>query len=98
MLADIVAAIQQQRTLTINYAPGLREIEPHAVGYGSGGQILLRAFQTSGVSASGKPVNWKLFRVGRLGGAPQAGGHFVGPRPGYRRGDSAMTGGVIAQL
>jgi len=98
MLDEIVAAIQQQRALTINYHPGLREIEPHAVGYGKRRQLLLRAFQTRGASASGKHADWKLFRVDRVAISPQMADHFGGPRPGYRRGDPAMTGGIIAQL
>lgn len=98
MLDEIVAAITQQRTMRIDYAPGSREIEPHAVGYGSDGQLLVRAFQVSGASASGEHRDWKLLRIDRFHGSPRLGTQFGGPRPGYRRGDKAMTRGVIAQL
>ena len=94
----IVDAINKKLVLEINYPPGRRIIEPHALGIGSDGQILLRAFQSSGVSASGEPVDWKLLRIDRLLGSVFTGGSFAGPRPGYRRGDSAMKRGIIAQL
>lgn len=98
MIEDYVAAIRQRRTLLVNYAPGAREIEPHAVGVGADGQHLLRAFQTDGASASGEHINWKLFRLDRFGGPPKLAGKFPGPRPGYRRGDSAMKRGIIEEL
>lgn len=34
--------------LRIFYDPGWRLIEPHAFGYGSSGQLLLRAYQVEG--------------------------------------------------
>jgi hypothetical protein len=84
--------------MRINYDLGMREIEPHAVGYGSDGQLLLRAYQTTGASASGEHENWKLFRLDRFTGSSKPADPFNGPRPGYRRGDKAMKQGIIAQL
>lgn len=95
---SILEAINNRLVLAINYPPGRRVIEPHAIGYGTDGQVLVRAFQTSGASASGEPEHWKLLRLDRFLGAALAGGTFSGPRPGYKRGDSAMTRGIIAQL
>jgi hypothetical protein len=96
--ASIPDAINKRLTIEVFYTPGLRIIEPHAIGYGSEGQILIRAFQTSGASASGEHVNWKLLRLDRLHRLRYTGEVFAGPRFGYRRNDSAMKKGIIAQL
>lgn len=98
MIADVQHAIEAREVLEINYDPGVRVIEPHAVGYSSSGDILLRAYQTSGASASGEHATWKLFRLDRVGSVSKTGDQFDGPRPGYRRGDKAMKGGIASQL
>ena len=96
--ASIAAAIQNRRSLRILYAPGYRYIEPHAYGTGSDGQMLLRAYQTSGASDSGEHENWKLFRVDRVEFVEASGEPSEAPRPGYKRDDRAMKGGIIAQI
>lgn len=98
MLTTITNAIATQSRLSINYDPGIRIIEPHAIGYSKDGNILIRAYQTEGVSASGEHENWKLFRLDRLVVANDNGQHFNGPRPDYKKGDKAMKGGIIAEL
>jgi len=98
MLELVVNAIEGRKTLEINYYPGSRSIEPHAVGYGADGQLLLRAFQTGGASSSGRRVDWKLLRLDRAEGANTDGMSFARPRPGYSSGDKAMRGGIIAEL
>lgn len=98
MLQIIKSAIEDHRTLRIDYLPGKRSIEPHALGYSADGNLLLRAFQTEGASESGEHKNWKLFRVDRVGNVDPDRTGFNGPRPGYRRDDKAMTGGIVAQL
>ena len=96
--AAITAAIQNRRSLRIFYAPGYRHIEPHAFGTGSDGQMLLRAYQTSGASDSGEHENWKLLRVDRLDDVEPSDEPSEAPRPGYKRDDKAMKGGIIAQI
>lgn len=91
-------AVESRSEIRLEYEPGMRTVEPHAFGYGSSGQLLLRVFQTGGASASGEHYNWKLMRIDRLVSAEPTGNTFPGPRPGYRRGDKSMTGGIIAQL
>ncbi len=98
MLASIQAAIENHRVLNVDYDPGWRVIEPHCLGRGRQGQLLLRAFQTSGASASGEHINWKLFRLDRMRAANDGGEGFSGPRPLYNANDSAMKGGIIACL
>lgn len=98
MLSVLVAAIEGRRLVSIWYDPGVRVIEPHALGYGSDGQVLLRAFQVSGASVSGQPFHWKLFRLDRIRDTRLNGGSFRKPRPQYQRDDPAMTRGIIAQI
>ena len=94
----ICTAIDEQRLLRLDYPPGARIIEPHAHGASRQGNELLRAFQTSGASASGEHVNWKLFRVDRIDSLEVLDETFPGPRPEYRRNDRAMKGGIFCQL
>lgn len=94
----IIDAIEQRRVIELDYHPGIRFVEPHTYGISSDGNGLLRAYQTAGESASGEHVNWKLFRVDRIASLRVLDDSFDGPRPSYRRGDSAMKNGIFAQL
>lgn len=98
MLALLIAAIEGRRLVSIWYDPGVRVVEPHVLGYGADGQVLLRAFQVAGVSTSGQRVQWKLFRLDRIKDAKLSAGSFRKPRRDYQRDDSAMTRGIIAQV
>jgi predicted DNA-binding transcriptional regulator YafY len=94
----LIGAIEGRRLVSLWYDPGVRVVEPHALGFGSDGQMLLRAFQVAGASASDQPVRWKLFRLDRIQDAKFSGGSFRKPRPEYQRDDRAMTRGIIAQI
>ncbi len=94
----LIAAINGRKLVELWYHPGARVIEPHALGIGTAGQLLLRAFQIEGESASGEHINWKLFRIDRMKDATTNGQKFDGPRPEYKQNDRAMTRGTIAQL
>jgi predicted DNA-binding transcriptional regulator YafY len=96
MIELLKSAIGSRQRVRLFYEPGGRIIEPHTLGYGSSGQILLRAFQVEGASASREHQNWKLFRLDRIENADLDPTAFSGPREGYRRGDSHMKGGIIA--
>jgi predicted DNA-binding transcriptional regulator YafY len=96
--STILQAINERRLISLDYDPGMRTIEPCAYGISSEGHFLLRAFQTSGASASGEHINWKLFRTDRIRSIRILEDRFVSPRPGYRRGDKAMVGGIYSQL
>jgi predicted DNA-binding transcriptional regulator YafY len=98
MQSVLIAAIESRRLVSLWYDPGLRVVEPHALGYGSECQFLLRAFQIEGASASNQHFNWKLFRLDRMRDASFNGGSFPAPRPEYKRHDPAMKRGIIAQL
>jgi len=60
------AAIGTRTRLTIWYGGGARLIEPHAYGASKKGKELLKAWQVSGHSNSGRPTGWKTFRVDRI--------------------------------
>lgn len=95
---EIVAAIQNRTCLRIFYNPGERLIEPHAFGRGKDGQLLLRAYQVSGASASGEHEHWKLFRVDRIDTLSPDSTPSEAPREGYKPGDKAMKGGIISEI
>jgi len=98
MLDEIVNAIRERRVLVVWYDPGARIIEPHCLGRSTEGHYLLRAYQTSGASESGAPVNWKLFRVDRIESLEPTDDTFDGTRPEYNPRDPIMRGGIIAHL
>ena len=98
MQTEIAAAIAARNTITVDYEPGERLIEPHVLGRGSEGQLLLRAYQVSGASKSGEHENWKLFRVDRIGSLCVNAETFSEPRPLYNPDDSVMKGGIMARV
>jgi predicted DNA-binding transcriptional regulator YafY len=98
MINVIVNAIRTKSLIKISYFPGERIVEPHAIGRSKDGNILLRAYQRSGASASGEHEYWKLFRIDRAGNIQEMGERFAGPRPKYNPDDSVMKGGIIARL
>lgn len=98
-MRDLVArAISERRVLEVDYSAGRRYVEPHAIGFSSAGDVLIRAYQTEGASESGEHRWWKLFRLDRCRSIILSGSGFEGPRPEYKRGDKHMAGGIIAQL
>jgi predicted DNA-binding transcriptional regulator YafY len=98
MKVQIKNAIRKLRKVKIDYPPGTRTIEPHALGDSSEGNLLLRAYQTEGASASGEHEHWKLLRVDRIRSLAVLEDTFPGPRPGYKKNDKAMKGGIDEEL
>lgn len=66
MISLICNAISSKRCLSIWYNGGIRIVEPHCYGHGNSGNDLLRCFQTSGYSLSGKSHDWKLMKVSEM--------------------------------
>jgi hypothetical protein len=97
-LTEIENGIAARKCLEIHYGGGWRLVEPHALGRASNGDVILRAFQISGASASGAAEGWKLLRVDRMKALRSGGQSFSGPRPDYNPADPAMKGRVIARL
>lgn len=91
MDAAICAAIRDRAILEFSYNGGTRTVEPYCHGISRAGNELLRAYQISGYSSSGKSAGWKLFDVSKINGLRQTGATFSSNRPEYTQHDSAMT-------
>ena len=92
-------AIASAKRLELRYEGYLRVVEVHTVGRSKAGYWLMRVWQVRGGSVTNEAVGWKLLRIDESFSA-----HFIemrypkAPRPGYKRGDPAMTGGIKCQL
>lgn len=96
---DLVAkAIETKTVLRLYYDTGWRLVEPHCLGIGKDGQILLRAYQIHGATKSGDNNNWKLFRLDNPHLLEVTNDNFIGPRPLYNPNDPVMKRGIIKSL
>jgi hypothetical protein len=86
---QIIYAIKNRRALSFVYDGCKRVVEPHAYGEAQSGDVL-RAFQIAGQSNSGK-LGWHLFLIEKMQNFSVDEAVFAGPRPGYKRGDPAMS-------
>ncbi|MFD2608206.1 WYL domain-containing protein [Deinococcus taklimakanensis] len=89
MQNTIIEAIKEKRVLTVRYSAGERAVEPHTLGIGTTGNLLIRAHQRDGASTSGTREGWKLFKVDELHAVEITDEEFS-TRDGYKRGDKAM--------
>ena len=92
------AALAARKCLRLQYGGFQRVVEVHAVGKSRKGHGLARVYQVSGGSRSGKPVDWKIFRLDEAANAAIADEVSYAPRREYKRGDRAMLGGIKCQL
>lgn len=84
--------------INVFYDGGYRLVEPHTVGTNKNtSKQLLRAYQVQGVSLSGEAEGWKILNLSKIESIELTEDTFE-PRPDYRRGDSVMTGGIIAEV
>ncbi len=98
MIENILAnAIRSMSLVSFFYDGFPRTVEPYCLGRSERG-LLLRGFQTAGGSAKGNVPGWHLFRVEKMLRLEVLPSTFAQVRPQYRRGDSAMTRGVVAEL
>jgi predicted DNA-binding transcriptional regulator YafY len=98
MLQTLADAIQNKRVLEFIYDGCHRIVEPHAVGYSSERNLLLRCYQVEGQSRRSPIPDWRLMTVAKIKNltvVPDR--HFTSPRAGYKRGDSSMVT-IYAQL
>ncbi len=93
----VKSAIQNKSLLGFTYDGFARVVEPHTYGVDSKGHGAMRAYQVRGGSESGEYVGWKMFHTSEMRQAAVLPEHFLGPRPKYRRGDSAFST-IHAQL
>lgn len=89
MLQIIIDAIRNRETLSFTYGGFVRVVEPHAVGVSTAGNNVLRCYQTQGGHVT-PGHEWDLCNIAKIFGLRATGEHFVGERPGYRRGDKHM--------
>jgi len=86
----VCEAITERALVSFTYDGGTRIVEPHCHGYSTRGKEVLRAFQISGVSRSGNPVDWKLFEVDKIKDLEDVGSTFGKNRLGYNPHDRGM--------
>jgi hypothetical protein len=98
MNQSICDAIRNRKVLRLVYGWGHRIVEPHAYGINEKDHELLRCFQTSGESKSNEPIGWKIFRVDEINQLSALDQSFASARPGYKRGDPAMSQQIYCQL
>ena len=90
MRTIIEEAIENMQLIEFYYDGGIRIVEPHCLGQSTKGNDLVRAFQVEGYSSSGK-MGWKLYDLSNISSINLLDERFESPRPGYKRGDSAMS-------
>lgn len=66
MNKKICLAIKSRNIVVFNYNSGSRKLEPYCYGLSKKGKELLRAYQISGYSSSGKSEGWKLFNISKI--------------------------------
>lgn len=98
LVAIACEALESRHCLELRYDGYCRIVEVHAVGSTREGHWVMRAWQVRGGSVSNEPVGWKLLRLDEAFAANVTIEQANVPRPGYRRGDKAMVGGIKAQL
>jgi hypothetical protein len=84
-------AIHDRCVLSFTYDGCFRTVEPHAYGVTPAGHEVIRCYQTGGTSHSGKLPAWRLMKVAQMTFLVVTEQHFVGERPGYKRGDKHMS-------
>lgn len=90
MLQTIIDAIRDKQLLSFTYDGLPRLVEPHTVGLSTAGNPVMRCFQVRG-SHKKAGHDWDLVNLEKIVGLAVTGEHFACPRPGYKRGDSAMS-------
>lgn len=90
------AAVNDRQILAFDYDGKPRLVEPHALGLNKKDQLVLRAFQVTGDSATASQA-WKLFTVDKMENLSSVALASQAPRPGYKAGDRAMST-ILAEL
>jgi len=82
----ICQAIKNMRCLSFTYDGTPRLVEPHAHGTDADGDSCLRAYQLRGTGRG-----FRMFHTNKMRGLSVSQEGFAGPRPGYKRNDTAMS-------
>lgn len=65
-LLDIIDAMENTQFISFLYSGYARVVAPFVVGVSSGGNPLMRGFQTEGNSRSGKEGGWRVFQINKM--------------------------------
>lgn len=65
-IRTIHEAMSWEQLIIFNYSGGDRVVAPFVLGVSSAGVALMRGYQLEGVSRSGKPVGWRVFKVSEM--------------------------------
>ncbi|MHB0857680.1 MAG: hypothetical protein ACYC5M_08930 [Anaerolineae bacterium] len=84
MNEKVCEAIREHVLIAFRYGGGERLVEPHVHGVSTAGHEVIRGYQVSGYSSSGRPAGWKQFRVERIADLELTGQTFADNRPGYQ--------------
>lgn len=90
MNSDICNAIRNKDIISFNYDGGIRIVEPYCYGVSTAGNLVLRCFQIDGYSLSGKPMGWKLFKIGEMSSISLTEKKIFNIRSGYNPNDKGM--------
>lgn len=91
MTSTPCAALAAGKCLELRYDGFSRLVEVHAAGWTNDGNAIMRIWQVSGGSVSGEKVGWKFMRLDKSFSMHLSDEAPKAPRPGYKRGDSAMA-------
>ena len=91
-------ALELGKRLELRYDGFSRVVEVHVVGLTKEGHWIMRVWQVRGGSIHDEPPGWKTMRLNEGFSAHILNEKSMAPRPGYQRGDRAMTGGIKCQV
>ncbi|HWM23560.1 MAG TPA: WYL domain-containing protein [Chthoniobacterales bacterium] len=86
----IISAIRDSTVLKFTYNTQPRTVEPQAYGISTAGHAVLRAYQRTGRSDSGRTNGLRLFEVSKMSKVRKTAERFLRARPEHNPNDSAM--------
>ena len=98
LAATACRALREGKCLQVDYGGYERTVEVHVVGRSGEGREIMRVWQVRGGSASGARVGWKMLHLDDVRSSRIADERSQAPRPGYKRDDDVMKGGIACQL
>lgn len=84
-------AVKNMKIIEFSYDGRNRTAEPHCYGISKTGNEVIRAYQTSGSSNSGKDIGWHLFTISKIRFLSVTENSFSSTRPLYSKDDKDMT-------
>lgn len=91
MLETINDCINNGKQTEIMYKGHVRTVEIHALGVSRRGFEVMRVYQVSGGSSTGKTKGWKLIRVNEVTSLAALNDNATMPREGYKREDNHIS-------